>query len=331
MEAAPDTRIPVTVVTGFLGAGKTTLVNHLLANAQGRRIAVVVNEFGEAGIDGQLIENGEEELIELSSGCVCCVVRGDLIRTLRDLARRITDLDGVLIETTGLANPSPVVQTFFVDQILAARFRLDSVTTVVDALHVRRQLAESADAADQIALADLVVLNKASEAGDLTVITDQIARLNPLARIVPADRGAIPVEALFETRGFDPERQAEALPFATADHIGRQGIGSVTLTAGDPLDAGALERWLEALLAVEGADILRIKGIVHAAGEPRKLVIQAVNMLLEGSFAGKWAEDDPGQSRLVLIGRRLDKDRLQRAFRGCAAAPQRKDLTCPTS
>lgn len=320
-----DTRIPVTVVTGFLGAGKTTLLNRILNETRDRRLAVVVNEFGDIGIDGELIDSGPEDLIELSSGCVCCAVRGDLIRTLRELAQRVPDLDGVLIETTGLADPSPVIQTFFADQILAARFRLDCVVTVVDALHFADQLRSNAEVADQIALADLIVLNKASGAPGIEATASALQTLNPLATIIRTDRGRIEAGTLLERQSFDPARISDRLSDLPEphdhvhDHIAEQGIASVSLTCSDPIDAVALERWLGDLLAVKGPDILRTKGVIRLAGEERNFVIQAVHMLIEGEFAMPRRGSHPQDSRIVFIGRELEAEPLERGFRACAA------------
>jgi G3E family GTPase len=324
-KAEADTRIPVTVVTGYLGAGKTTLLNHLLTQTSDWKIAVIVNEFGDAGIDGELIESGAEDLIELSSGCICCVVRGDLIRTLRSLARSRPDLDAVLIETTGLANPSPVIQTFSVDQILAARFRLDSVVTVVDALHIVGQLAASRDAADQIALADLIVLNKADEAGDIDVLAHDLRRINPFAPILPTTRGRVAAVDLLDRHSFDlarlADRMATTLPEPDHHHSHTDGIHAVSVQTDAALDAEKLETWLRDMLALNGPDMLRIKGIIDVAGAPRKLVLQAVNMLLEGGYAGPWPADQSRNSRIVFIGRNLDPTALRAGVLACAPQP----------
>ena len=322
MAAERDTRIPVTVVTGALGAGKTTLLNHLLTQTRGRRLAVIVNEFGDAGIDGDLIDSGAEELVELSSGCLCCVVRGDLIRTLRDLAQRRPAPDGVLIETTGLADPSPVIQTFSADQILAAQYRLDSVVTLVDALNIVGQLADGEDAADQIVLADLLILNKTAQAPDLSEIEGSLRALNPVAPILHTDRARVAAADLLDRRAFDAARVAERLNGLDLshdhhDHIASRGITSVSVLCDEPLDPGALESWLTDLLARQGPDILRIKGIVDT-GETRRLVIQAVHMLLEGDYANAWPAGRR-QSRLVFIGRNLDAAALRHGVESCAA------------
>jgi G3E family GTPase len=310
-------RVPVTVVTGALGAGKTTLVNHLIA-ASGRRLAVIVNEFGEVGIDGELIASGVEELVELNSGCVCCVVRGDLIRTLRGLLDG-RDFDAVVIETTGLANPGPVIQTFFADQQLAARCRLDAVVTVVDAVHFEAQLAASHDVADQVALASVVFLNKCANAPDIDAVEVQVRGLNPLAAVHRTERGRVDPGLVFETRGFDLDAVGglSALEHEVHAH-GEAEVRAVCLSLNAPVDAEALQGWLESLLNVHGGEILRTKGIFHVAGEDRRLVVQAVHMLVEGDFAGRWP-GGPRHSRVVFIGRGLEALDLEAGLRSCVA------------
>ena len=341
----PDERIPVTVLTGYLGAGKTTLLNRILSVDHGRRYAVIVNEFGEIGIDAELIVGADEELFEMNNGCICCTVRGDLIRTLHTLlagnAARPRPFDAIIVETTGLADPGPVAQTFFVDALLASKTRLDSITTVVDARHIGLRLADSREAAEQIAFADQIVLNKTDlvSAPELDAVEARLRRLNPMAPIHRAQRGRVALAAVLERGGFDLERiEAMAAP-ADADghvhdadcgpdhdphepahqHAHDSSIESVSLQSRSPMDAEAVSAWLKALLDAQGDRILRAKGIVDVAGDPRRLVFQAVHRLIECDWQRAWHEGEARTSRLVFIGRGLDAGALQAGFDACAA------------
>jgi G3E family GTPase len=348
-------RIPVTVLTGYLGAGKTTLLNRILREDHGRRYAVVVNEFGEIGIDGDLIVGTDEELFEMNNGCICCTVRGDLIRTLQGLLQKSRaggrPFDAIIVETTGLADPGPVAQTFFVDPVLHAGTVLDSITTVVDAAHIGLRLDDSREAAEQIAFADQIVLNKTElvDAAMLDGIEARLRRINPLAPIHRTQRAGVALELVLGRGGFDLSRVESlepdflahsgqgALPHVhdehcghdhghdehgphgpAADHVHDEAIASVSLSSQRAMDADALSRWLEALVAAQGAQILRLKGIFDVGG-PRKLVVQGVHMLLEGELQRAWGPQEPRSSRLVLIGRQLDAASLQAGFDACAA------------
>ena len=346
---------PVTVLTGYLGAGKTTLLNRILTEDHGKRYAVIVNEFGEIGIDNDLIVGSDEEVYEMNNGCVCCTVRGDLIRVVSGLVRRQgaagRGFDAIIIETTGLADPGPVAQTFFVDDDVRAKTRLDSVTTVVDAKHIDLRLADSREAREQIAFADQIVLNKAdlvSEA-ELVGIEARLRRINPLAPIHRAVRSDVPLEAVLGRGGFDLDRIIELEPeFLNPahgeaghvhdehcddhsdhhghdhhDHAGHDhvidDIKGVSLRLARPMDGDKVTAWLNRVLQEQGPDILRAKGILAVKGDDRRLVFQAVHMILEGDWQRDWKPGETRDSRMVFIGRNLDEDALRQGFEACAA------------
>lgn len=351
-------KTPVTVLTGYLGAGKTTLLNRILSEDHGKRYAVIVNEFGEVGIDNDLIVGADEEVFEMNNGCVCCTVRGDLIRVLSGLMKRKGKFDAIIVETTGLADPGPVAQTFFVDDDVRAKAQLDSVTTVVDAKHLPLRLADSQEAVEQIAFADQIVLNKTDLVSpqELAAVEAQIRRINPLAPIHHAQRSNVPLDAVLGRGGFDLERitglDPEFLNPAHGepghvhdescdhdhhdhdhhghdhhhhhhehghDHVAEAGIRGVSLTLDRPLNGTRVTRWLNELLEAQGPDILRAKGILDVAGEDRRLVFQAVHMILEGDFQRDWRADEPRFSRMVFIGRNLDEAKLKEGFEACVA------------
>lgn len=347
-----QTQIPVTVLTGYLGAGKTTLLNRILSEDHGKRYAVIVNEFGEIGIDNDLVVGADEEVFEMNNGCVCCTVRGDLIRVVQGLMKRKGRFDAIIVETTGLADPGPVAQTFFVDDDVKARARLDSVTAVVDAKHVLLRLSDSREAAEQIAFADQIVLNKTDlvDENELKLIEARIRRLNPLAPIHRAQRSNVALDAILGRGGFDLDRILDLEPeflnpahgepghvhdeHCDHDHghdhghhhhhnhaadIHDEAIKGVSLRLDRPVDGQKVSSWLNDLLARQGPDILRAKGIVDVKGEDRRLVFQAVHMILEGDLQREWREDEDRYSRMVFIGRNLDEAALKAGFEACAA------------
>jgi len=316
-------QVPVTVLTGYLGAGKTTLLNRILSEQHGKRYAVIVNEFGEIGIDNDLIVDADEEVFEMNNGCVCCTVRGDLIRILGGLMKRKDKFDAILVETTGLADPAPVAQTFFADDEIKARTKLDSITTVVDAKNILARLADSSQAAEQIAFADQIILNKTDlvAAEDLAVVERRIRALNPFAIIHKAQRCDVPLENVLGQGAFDLarvlEREPEFLNGEAREHEHDGDISSVSLTATKPLDGDRLTAWLRALLAEKGQNILRAKGILDIKGRNERLAIQAVHMMMEGDFQRAWSPDERRVSRIVFIGRELDRANLKRGFETC--------------
>ena len=364
MSEQTSDRIPVTVLTGYLGAGKTTLLNRILSEAHGKTYAVIVNEFGEIGIDNDLIVGADEEVFEMNNGCVCCTVRGDLIRVLSGLMKRKGRFDGIIVETTGLADPAPVAQTFFVDEDVRARTQLDSVTTVVDAKHLPLRLKDSREAAEQIAFADQIILNKTDlvTEAELIEVEKAIRTLNPLAPIRRAERSNVPLDTILGRHAFDLARITELQPdFLNPahgqaghvhdddcgydhhdqdhhghghhghdqdghghghihDHVAESGISSISLTSQRPIDGARVTAWLNNVLQTQGVDILRAKGILDVKGEERRLVFQAVHMILEGDFQGPWKDTDNRYSRLVFIGRNLDEAGLRAGFENCIAA-----------
>jgi len=318
-------RIPVTVLTGYLGAGKTTLLNRILTEDHGRRYAVIVNEFGEIGIDNDLIVDTDEEVFEMNNGCICCTVRGDLIRIIEGLMRRKGKFDAIIIETTGLADPAPVIQTFFVDEEVRARTMLDAVVTVVDAKNILARLDDSHEAEEQIAFADVIVLNKTDlvTADELEKARGHIRLINAQARIHETQRCAARIDDVLERGAFDLDRVLEIEPnlLGEDDHEHDQNITSVSLSSEREIDPKRFMPWLRELTSKQGKDILRLKGIIAFPDEPKRFVVQGVHMLLEGDVQKDWRPDQARTSRIVFIGRNLDRTALQQSFEACIARP----------
>jgi G3E family GTPase len=359
-------KIPVTVLTGYLGAGKTTLLNRILTGDHGKRYAVIVNEFGEIGIDNDLVVGADEDVFEMNNGCVCCTVRGDLIRVVAGLMKRQRPgkpaFDAIIVETTGLADPGPVAQTFFVDEDVKAKTQLDSVTALVDAKHVMARLDDSKEAREQVAFADRIILNKVDlvTEAELVEVERRLRRLNPLAPITRATRADVPLDQVLGLGGFDLERILDINPqFANpahgeaghvhdehcghdhhdhdhdhdhahhdhdhGHHEGARGhaheddIKGISLSLDRPMDGTRFTAWLNQLLGEQGQNILRAKGIIDVQGEDRRLVFQAVHMILEGDLQKPWGANERRWSRAVFIGRDLDEAALKAGFEACAA------------
>ena len=316
-------KIPVTVLTGYVGAGKTTLLNRILTEQHGRKYAVIVNEFGEIGIDNDLVVGADEEVFEMNNGCICCTVRGDLIRIIEGLMKRKGKFDAIIVETTGLADPAPVAQTFFVDEDVSQRARLDAVVTVADAKWLSERLKDAPEAKNQIAFADVILLNKTDlvdEAG-LADVEARIRAINPSARIHRTVNCNIPIAEVLDRKAFDLDRIMEVEPeFLEAGHHHHHDdeIDSFSFRAGE-VNPDKFMPWISELTQREGPNILRCKGIVAFPQEPKRFVFQGVHMILDGDLQRDWRPDEKRESRVVFIGRDLNEKAIREGFMACAA------------
>lgn len=313
-------KLPATIITGFLGAGKTSLLNALLAQADGERIAVIVNEYGEVGIDGQLVFESAESVVELNNGCICCTVRGDLVQAITDLVASGRQLDRIIIETSGLADPAPVIQSFVLDDVLKINVELDAIVTVVDARHFERQIALD-EAREQVAFADVLLINKIDLESKDTVdaAVRSLRALNPLAKIHRVCNGAAPRDAVLDVAAFDLKNILAIEPTILSDHDHEHdaGIACVAMRIDEPLAPDLFNIWFSQLRQARGADLLRAKGVLNFAGESRRFVFHGVHMTADGRPGRPWAIGEPRSSQLVFIGRDLDADEIERSVSAC--------------
>ena len=335
-------KIPVTVLTGYLGAGKTTLLNRILSEPHGKRYAVIVNEFGEIGIDNELVVGADEEVFEMNNGCICCTVRGDLIRIIDGLMRRKGKFDAIIVETTGLADPAPVAQTFFVDEAVGRSTKLDAVVTVADAKWLKERLRDAPEAKNQIAFADVILINKTDLVApeELREIEMRVRAINPYARLRRTERCSVPLGEVLERNAFDLERILDLEPaFLESDaphthdhddgehlhahdalpHYHDEEMQSLALRTEQPLDPDKFFPWVQDLVAKEGPSILRCKGILAFNGDPQRFVFQGIHMILDGDHQRPWEADEKRESRILFIGRDLPEEKIRRGFAACEA------------
>ena len=321
-------KIPVTILTGYLGAGKTTLLNRILTEKHHQKIAVIVNEYGEVGIDNQLVVDADEEILEMNNGCICCTVRGDLIRILRTLVFSMEQgkvkFDRVLIETTGLADPAPVAQTFFMDELLSEKFEVDSIITVVDSKHITRHLDGHDEAQEQIAFADVIILNKTDLVSndDLQSLERRLTNINAAAKRLHAQNCNINLRDILGINTFDVNRKLEIDPHFLEDHHHHDHddkVSSIAFREDKPLDLEKVDQWMNYLVRKKGEDLLRYKGILHIKGMENRVVFQGLHMLFSGYPDRKWKENETRLSELVFIGKDLNKEELEQQFKNCIA------------
>jgi G3E family GTPase len=352
-DAKASEKIPVTVLTGYLGAGKTTLLNRILSEPHGKKFAVIVNEFGEIGIDNDLVVNADEEVFEMNNGCICCTVRGDLVRIIDGLMRRKGKFDAIIVETTGLADPAPVAQTFFMDEQVGAKTKLDAVVTVADAKWLQDRLRDAPEAKNQIAFADVIIINKTDlvTADELSALEARIRGLNPYATLHRAQRAQVNIEAVLGRNAFDLDRILSIEPaFLDAEeehvhdpehghdhahhshdghnhahvhhglkHYHDEDMQSVALRTDKPLNPDKFFPWIQDLVAVDGPNILRCKGILAFKDDPQRFVFQGVHMILDGDHQRPWKADEKRESRIIFIGRNLPEEKIRDGFAACAA------------
>jgi len=332
-DAPTDAPIPVTILTGFLGAGKTTLLNRILRENHGEKIAVIENEFGEEGVDNEILADTKEQIVEMNNGCICCTVRGDLIRILNSLYKRRAkgefNFTRVIIETTGMADPAPVAQTFFADEKVNERYLLDAVVTVVDAKHGLTQLKDFSEAQQQVAFADRLLVSKTDVTAEEETqkLMERLRKLNVRAPIKKVNFGETPIQDLLDIRGFNLNAILEIQPdfLTNDDHEHHDEVHSFVIKSDRALDVRKVDRYIGSLINLYGEQMLRYKGILYIKGEPRRVVFQGVHMMAGFDFASEWPDDVKKESTIVFIGRRLPEPLFRELFEDCIATDETPD------
>lgn len=336
----PEGKASVIILTGFLGSGKTTLLNRILTTEHGRRVAVIVNEFGAVGIDHHLLLSSNQEVVQMNNGCICCTVRGDLVRSFFQLLDHRDKFDTVVIETTGLAEPAPVAQSIYSDERIRSQLTLAGVVTVVDAKYISTRLEESAEACEQIAFADLIVLNKTdlSTPEKLDETEQQIAQLNKLAPIERARNSDIDLSRIFNLGNIDFGRKLEGHADHDRDHDGHdhhhhghhhhnhlQNIQTICIERAGEIDGLKVSVWFRSVIGEMGDKLLRMKGILNLKGDNDQFLLQGVHWDVEGRPGRRWELDEARVNRLVFIGRNLNPDQITRGFETCFFVPGSRD------
>jgi G3E family GTPase len=313
-------KIPVTILTGFLGSGKTTLLNHILTAQHGKRIAVIVNEIGKVGIDNQLIMNTDEEVMEMTNGCICCSVRGDLLVALKKLLQSEKEFEAVVIETTGLASPGPIIGTFFLDPVVQDAYNIDGVITVVDSYHIFKHLEKGHEASEQIAFADRILMNKTDliEVEDIQKVEDMLHALNPTAKVIHCENALVDVEDLLHIGTFAMKDKLE-LHGSTTDTSHLQAVKSFVIREERPLNMQKVNEWITAVVEVLGENLYRYKGILSIEGTDKRVVFQGVHSLFAGKVDREWKEGEERVSELVFIGKDLNQEWFEEHIRDCVA------------
>ncbi|CAI8914230.1 cobalamin biosynthesis protein CobW [Bacillus pseudomycoides] len=313
--------IPVTILTGFLGSGKTTLLNRILSEEHGKKLAVIVNEIGQIGIDNQLIMNVEEEIMEMTNGCLCCTVREDLLVALKQLldvkAEGKMDFDGLVIETTGLANPGPIIQTFFLDPVIQSAYKVNGVVTVVDSYHIHKHFEKGLEAKEQIAFADIVLVNKLDLVGEEEEkeLLTELQGINPTAKLIPTINCEVDIPVLLEIQTFKTRDTLEIYPHKEHHHL--EGVKSFVLREERPLDLQKLNEWMSAVVQELGEYLYRYKGILSIDGVDCRIVFQGVHTLFAASYDREWQEGEERVSEVVFIGKDINKEWFQEHFKEC--------------